>query len=336
MKSGISRRKFIAITAAAAGVGLVPFGAPRRTVAGHLAEWRGLSLGAVATIRIHHPDRLAGERLLARVVSESQRLEAIFSLYKPDTVLCELNRRGVLVAPPAELADLLVLCDRFWHLTGRVFDPTVQPLWRCYAEHFSTAGASAEGPAPRKLDEALRLVGWQNVRFGSDLVVFERRGMALTLNGVAQGYITDRIVDMLREAGIESCLVDMGEIRTRGVHPDGRPWQIALQGPAGEALLPSSIDTINKAVATSGADGFQFDEDGRCNHLFNPATGCCADPARSLTVVAPTAVAADALSTAFALMDEKAIAVVLARAAETQVYVTTIHGTRELTVERGA
>jgi thiamine biosynthesis lipoprotein len=336
MKSGTSRRKFIAITAAAAGVGLLPFGATRRSAAGHLAEWRGLSLGTIATIRIHHPDRLAGERLLARVVSEGQRLEAIFSLYRPDTVLCELNRRGVLVAPPAELADLLVHCDRFWHLTGGLFDPTVQPLWQCYAEHFSTAGASAEGPASHKLDEALRLVGWQNVRFGSDLVVFERRGMALTLNGVAQGYITDRVVDMLREAGIESCLVDMGEIRTRGVHPEGRLWQIALQGPAGTALLPSSIDTTNKAVATSGADGFRFDDDGQCNHLFNPATGRCADPARSLTVVAPTAVAADALSTAFALMDQKAIAAVLARAAETQVYATTIQGTRELTAERGA
>lgn len=336
MKSGISRRKFIAITAAGAGVGLVPLGAPRQAAAGHLAEWRGLSLGAVATIRIHHGDRLAAERLLSRVVSESRRLEAIFSLYRPDTVLCELNRRGVLVAPPPELAELLVLCDRFWHLTGGVFDPTVQPLWQCYAEHFSAPGASAEGPAPRKLDEALRLVGWQNVRFGSDVVVFVRRGMALTLNGVAQGYITDRVVDMLREAGIESCLVDMGEIRTRGVRPDGRPWQIALREPAQKALLPSSIDTTNKAVATSGADGFQFGENGGCNHLFNPATGRCADPARSLTVVAPTAVAADALSTAFALMDEKAIAAVLARAVETQVYATTIHGTRLLTAERRA
>ena len=54
--------------------------------------------------------------------------------------------------------------------------------------------------------------------------------MALTLNGVAQGYITDRVVDLLRGAGIDSCLVDMGEIRTLGLHPDGRPWQVALQG----------------------------------------------------------------------------------------------------------
>ncbi len=322
MTSGISRRKFVAISGAAAGVGLVPFGAQNRSVTAHLSEWRGLSLGSVATIRIHHSDPAAGEGLLARVVSEARRLETIFSLYRPDSVLCELNRRGVLAAPPAELADLLNHCDRYWHLTDGVFDPTVQPLWQCYAEHFSTEGASADGPTPGKLDEALRLVGWQNMRFGRDRVVFERRGMALTLNGVAQGYITDRVVALLREAGIDSCLVDMGEIRTLGVHPDGRPWHVALRGSADEGPPHRSIDLVNKAVATSGADGFKFDAAGRCNHLFNPATGLCADPERSITVVAASAAAADALSTAFSLMDQGALRRALARTHETQVYVT--------------
>ena len=218
MKSGFSRRKFIAISAAAGSAALLPF--PKRASAANLAEWRGLSLGAVATIRIHHPDRPTADRLLKRVVSEAQRLEAIFSLYRPDSALCELNRRGVLVAPPAELPDLLRLCDHFRRVTDGVFDPTVQPLWQCYAEHFSAENASAAGPGPRQLDDALRLVGWPKILFSRDRVVFERRGMGLTLNGVAQGYITDRVVDLLREAGIGSCLVDMGEIRTLGLHPE--------------------------------------------------------------------------------------------------------------------
>jgi thiamine biosynthesis lipoprotein len=216
-----------------------------------------------------------------------------------------------------------------------VFDPTVQPLWQCYAEHFATEGASADGPAPGKLEEALRLVGWQNVRFGRDRVVFERRGMALTLNGVAQGYITDRVVDLLREAGVDSCLVDMGEIRTLGVHPDGRPWHVALRGPAAEAPPHGTIDLVNKAIATSGADGFKFDEAGRCNHLFNPATGLCADPERSITVVTTSAAAADALSTAFSLMDQGALRRALARTHETQVYLTSAGKIKENTIERG-
>lgn len=322
MASALSRRKFIAISAAAGGAGLVPLGTPARTADAHLVEWTGLSLGSVATIRLHHPDRATGERLVRRAVEEARRLEAIFSLYRADSALSELNRRGALAAPPAELVDLLRLCERMWQETHGVFDPTVQPLWKCYADHFATAHAEAAGPEPRKLASALRRVGWPKVRANRDRIVLDERGMALTLNGIAPGFITDRVVDLLRHAGIDSSLVDMGEIRTLGRRPDGRPWQVALRGRSGEAPLPVP-DTMNKAVATSGADGFQFDAEGRCNHLFNPANGRCADPARSLTVVAPTAAAADALSTAFALMDEKATARILSRAADTQVYVAT-------------
>ncbi len=240
MKSGFSRRKFIAISAAAAGMGLVPFGAAKRATAANLAEWRGLSLGGVATIRIHHSDRLTARTVYSsRVVSEAQRLEAIFSLYRADSALCELNRRGVLVAPPAELADLLGLCDHFWRVTGGVFDPTVQPLWQCYAEHFSTRGQRrGRTRAPGIWKRALRLVGWPKVRFDRDRIVFERRGMALTLNGVAQGYITDRVVDLLREAGLDSCLVDMGEIRTLG-RPSG--WQSVAGRAAGTGRRRASV-----------------------------------------------------------------------------------------------
>ena len=334
MRSVIGRRRFLTISAAAAGVALVPLGASQRTRDAQLVEWTGLSLGGLVAIRLHHPDRRAGEALLRRVVTEARRLETIFSLYERDTALCELNRRGVLVAPPTELVELLGLCDRFWRLTGGVFDPTVQPLWLCYAEHFSTKSASADGPTREKLEEALRLVGWQNVRFGRDRVAFERRGIALTLNGVAQGYITDRVVELLREAGIDNCLVDMGEIRTLGVLPYGRPWHVALRGPADEASPHGSIDLVNKAVATSGADGFKFDEAGRCNHLFNPTTGLCADPERSITVVAASAAAADALSTAFSLMDQRALRGVLAGTDETQVYVTSAGKMHQITTER--
>jgi thiamine biosynthesis lipoprotein len=162
------------------------------------------------------------------------------------------------------------------------------------------------------------LVGWSKVSFDRDRITFARRGMGLTLNGIAQGYITDRVVDLLRQEGIASSMVDMGEIRTLGQRPDGRAWQAAV-----DVVTPQhpTLDLVDKAVATTGADGFRFDADGRCNHLFNPATGHCAGPAINLTVVAPTAAVADALSTGFALMDHEAARRVLARAPDTQLYV---------------
>jgi FAD:protein FMN transferase len=335
MTAGVDRRRFITISAAAAGVALMPLGTSRRPAASHLVEWRGASFGAVVTIRIHHIDQAAAQRLLRQVVSETRRLEAVLSLYRPDSSLCELNRQGVLVAPPAELSKLLTLCGHFWGLTHGTFDPTVQPLWRCYADYFAMNDGTSEGPFAAKRKEALELVGWERVRFDRDKVAFDRRGMGLTLNGIAQGYITDRVVELLRVGGIESCLVDMGEIRGLGAHPDGRPWEVALEAPSGAFDKERSISIVNKAVATSGAAGFRFDEQGRFNHLFDPSTGACAYPARNLTVVTATAVAADALSTAFALMNEEGIKSVLTQSGDAQAYITTESGTRAITAASG-
>jgi thiamine biosynthesis lipoprotein len=190
---------------------------------------------------------------------------------------------------------------------------------------------TSEGPPAAKRNEALGLVGWEKVHFDPDKIAFDRRGMGLTLNGIAQGYVTDRVVELLRVGGIENCLVDMGEIRGLGAHPDGRPWKVALEAPSGALDEGRSIPILNKAVATSGAAGFRFDEKGRFNHLFDPSTGACAYPARNLTVVAATAIWADALSTAFALMTEKEIRSVLSRAGDAQAYVTTESRTRAIT-----
>jgi thiamine biosynthesis lipoprotein len=336
MNDVINRRRFILVSAAAAGLGLVPFGAPKKAAAGELVEWRGACLGAAATVRIHHSDRSAARHLIGQVVAESRRLELVFSLYRQDSSLCELNRGGTLIAPPADLSDLLSLCDHFWRLTDGTFDPTVQPLWRCYADHFAINDKTSAGPSPAERKKALNLVGWEKVQFDRDKIVFDRRGMGITLNGIAQGYITDRVVELLRAAGIESCLVDMGEIRGLGSHPDGRPWEVAVEAPSGDFDATRPISIVNKAVATSGAFGFRFDEQGRCNHLFDPSTGTCAYPARNLTVVASTAVCADALSTAFALMDEERIKAVLSQSGNTQLYVTTQSGRRAVTTASGS
>ncbi len=197
----------------------------------------------------------------------------------------------------------------------------MQALWRCHAESFARRGAA---PTRAEKDAALQLVGWPKVRFDRNRVAFGRAGMGLTLNGIAQGYITDRLLEQLRSSGIDSCLVDMGEIRTLGAGPDAQPWSVAVEDATGKAS--SSISVVNKAVATSGADGFRFDAQGASNHLFDPRTGQCAAPSRTVAVIAEQASSADALATAFALMREDAVGAALAGLA----------GTRAFSVEAGA
>ena len=171
----------------------------------------------------------------------------------------------------------------------------MQPLWRLYAGHFQAGGAPGGPVAPQALAEARAKSASTPCRRAPTASPSARPGMALTLNGIAQGWITDRIVDRLRAAGVTSTLVDMGEIRGLGT------WRVGIAGT--DAVLALT----DRAVATSAPQGFAFDPAGRFTHIIDPRTG--ATPARyaRVTVTAPTAAAADALSTGFALMDQAAI-----------------------------
>ena len=122
------------------------------------------------------------------------------------------------------------------------------------------------------------------------------------MNGIAQGYATDRVVDMLRKAGLSTSLVDMGEVRAIGARPDGAAWHVGLADPDRPGALAGTVDLVDRAVATTAGAGFRFDASGRFTHLFDPATGRSPSAFRMVSVVAPTATEADALSTAFSLM----------------------------------
>lgn len=127
--------------------------------------------------------------------------------------------------------------------------------------------------------------------------------MALSFNGIAQGYITDRITDMLRNAGLEQALVDLGEIRALDT-TRRRTWQAGIRNPGDETAVLLNIELQNQALATSGGYGTHMDESGRFTHLFNPHTGSSSPRCRSVSVTAADAAVADALSTAFSVMDK--------------------------------
>lgn len=321
----LSRRRFIGITAAAAGLSLVPFGRPAKAEA-HLVTWRGQAMGAVASLQVHHHDRSVAERLVERALAEVHRLEQVFSLYRADSALVTLNRHGILVAPSKDLVAVLAACRRCWELTGGAFDPTVQVLWILYRDHFSRSDADPDGPPEQLLHEALERVGFGRVTFDANRITLPRRGMGLTLNGIVQGYVTDRVVDILRAGGIGSSLVDMGEPRAMDSRPSGGPWRVGIADPLHPDRIGETLNVVDQAVATSGAYGFRFDVAGRFNHLLDPRTGASARLYRSVTTVMPSAMAADALSTAFSLMPVAAIARTLRHLGEGQVRLTTETG----------
>ena len=297
-----TRRRFIGIAAAASALALAPF--PARRAAASIAPtvWQGVALGADAELRLYHPDPQAAQRLIAQSLQELRRLEAVFSLYRDDSALSRLNRQGYLDNPPADLLRLLSVSQRYGRLTGGAFDPTVQPLWKLYAGHFAQPGASRDGPPALAVTQALARVSYEDVALESDRITLQRPGMGITLNGIAQGYITDRVTELLKEAGLERALVDMGEIQGMDTRDAPADWQVGLADPQNPAALLATARLRNQALATSGGYGTAIDAEGRFTHLFDPRTGRARPLYRSVSGMAPNATMADALSTAFSYM----------------------------------
>lgn len=308
--ANLTRRRMIAIAAAGAASAFLADGRP--AMASNAVHWRGSALGAQVSIDIFHPDRREAERIVRTCLSEVRRLEQQFSLYQIDSAICTLNRSRILVAPEPHMVTLLNASLYFSELTDGAFDPTVQPLWQLYAEHFSSKKPDPNGPPAHKLTEALAKVGRRGLRVSGDRVALVKRGAAITLNGIAQGYATDRIVDMLRGAGLSTTLVNMGEVRAIGAGPNGAPWRVGLADPDTPGTLTETIDLIDRAVATTAGAGFRFDSAGRFTHLFDPRTGRSPALYRTVSVIAPTATEADALSTAFSLMSASRIGDIVA------------------------
>jgi thiamine biosynthesis lipoprotein len=326
--TAISRRRALAIFGAAAGVAAVPALANAKARAAALHEWQGVALGAPARITLAHPDKAEAQRLFGLCAAEIERLENEFSLHREQSALSRLNRDGALEAPSHDMVMLLSEARAVSALTDGAFDVTVQPLWTLYADHFTAHPGDIKGPPQAEIDAARALVGYQDLAIDSDRIAFTKPGMAATLNGIAQGYVTDQIAKILRANGIESVLVDLGETMAVGEHPEERPWAIGLTDPFDPANYDTVIDLADRAVATSGGYGTQFSSDGRHHHLFHPARGASANHHASASVLAPNATTADALSTALFIAPTEMAEKVVAARPNIEVYLTDIDGTK--------
>lgn len=332
--SGTTRRRVITILGAAAGLSLSGVSWSRPARAGvNLYTWQGTTLGADSTITLAHTSREGADAVFNMVVAELNRLEAIFSLHRDDSEISRLNRDGRVNRPSADMLALLSEARHYSEISDGAFDITVQPLWNLYADHFSRYPDDEKGPLAAQVTAARALVDYRRIETNPLYVKLDRKGMGITLNSIGQGYITDRVADLLKANGIEHVLVSLGETRALGDHPEGRPWVVGLKDPRNPERIERSIDLVDMAVATSGGYGTVFDRAGRFNHLFDPKTGASADAHIGVSVIAPRATEANGLSTALYVAPVKQAESILKRASKkATAIVTTPDGvTRTLT-----
>lgn len=259
----LSRRRFLTISAAVALT-------PRSALA---KRWRGHAFGAEVSLTIRGPEDMA-QPAMQDALAAIREVERLFSLYDSASDVSRLNAHGILRNPHARFLDLMEQAQAAFDLTGGLFDPTVQPLWT----------ALAKGDEPAAVNG---LIGWEHVRFDTAQIRLGQ-GQALTFNGIAQGYATDIVADVLASHGLQDVLINIGEYRARG-----GPWKLALQDPVYGEMGTRTLGT--GAIATSSLLATPLGAQGHILHRS-------AQPRWStVSVEAPSATLADSLSTAMVL-----------------------------------
>ncbi|MCD2175151.1 FAD:protein FMN transferase [Rhizobium sp. C4] len=299
----VTRRRALFIGAVLVAGAAIPSAilAPR-AFAAKPVRWSGQALGAHAEIELLGASEAEARPVLAAVEAEIARLEVIFSLYRQDSALARLNRDGALADPPPELLEVLALSRAVHGQTNGLFDPTVQPLFAFYAEWF-TKPHRARLPEASELAPVLARVGMDKVIFDDIGIAFSQPGMALTLNGIAQGYITDRISALLKSHGYGNMLLDIGEIQAVGKGRNGAGWQVGIRKGVSGPEIAERLTLSDQAVATSMMLGTTFDNRGHAGHILHPMKGLTRDYTPRASVIHPSAAFADAMSTAVVLMD---------------------------------
>jgi len=241
-------------------------------------------------------DEPEGRALIAQVMGEMQRIDALMSPYKPDSELSRVNATAadspVPVSP--ELFRLIQKALAYSALTGGAFDITYASAGYLYDYR---AGIHPDAAA---LQAALPAINYRFVVAdkATGTIAFQRTGVRIDLGGIAKGYAVDRCIDILRKAGVHNALISAGgDTRVIGRRTD-HPWNVGIRDPRKRSGIVSLIPLEDSAISTSGDYERYFEEDGvRYHHILDPKSGDSARALHSVSIIGEFAIDTDALST---------------------------------------
>ncbi|MBN2054615.1 FAD:protein FMN transferase [bacterium] len=234
------------------------------------------------------------------VAHEIDRLEHVWSTYRPDSETSRINQgAGDWQPVTADTAALLTSAMRIHELTGGAFDPTVGPLM-----HLWRFTADAAPPPLEDIETARQRVGLDRVRFRSapQTELLLPAGMRLDFGGIAKGAAAGQVCALLAR-WFDRVAVDAGGDIVVHTAPGAEPWNITLRNPLDRTAPGTRIILANGAVMTSGTtERFFFHQGRRYHHIIDPRTGWPPPGLLACTVIGPNAAAADALATALIVM----------------------------------
>jgi thiamine biosynthesis lipoprotein len=242
-------------------------------------------------VEVVSPDRNAAKIAFAEI----KRIEDLLSKYELDSEVSRLNKSGKLNVSPDTLY-IIKKAKEFWLITDGAFDITVGPLM----DLWGFTDKKYRLPQKPEIESALNLVGSDKIIIdeSKNVVEFKLPGMKIDLGGVAKGYALDCAAKKLKENNIKSCLINAGgQVYCLGAK-SAKPWKVAIKSPRSSDIT-EYLQLQDQSAATSGDyEQYFVKDDKRYMHILNPKTGYPADKGIiSVTVIAPSGLTADALST---------------------------------------
>jgi thiamine biosynthesis lipoprotein len=305
--TALSRRKVIgAVGTAAISLPLLRLLSPAHAARGGISL-SGVTMGTTYSLRI--PRLPAGVEAMAfKHVMDAllETVEAQMSTYRPQSELSRFNAAEAATWFPVspDVATVVQTGLEAARLTAGAYDPTVGPLVSAWG--FGAEGRSNGIPDRNGLEVSLRDVGHQHLKVRLEAPALQklRNGVSVDLCGIAKGFGVDRIAEHIEGAGIGTYLVEIGgEIRAGGFEQGNDRWRIGIEDPGGIGIR-KTVRLAAGAIATSGDYRHFFQHRGRrYTHILDPRDGRpVAHGLASVTVIAPTAMLADALSTALMVL----------------------------------
>lgn len=254
------------------------------------------ALGTFVTITIVHPDANEGISALCAAFDEVHRIHNLMNAHKQSSEVGILNREGYYEGVSDDTKHVIERANSFSELSEGNFDITVLPIVKFWEENARRNRIPTEAEISRKLE----LVDYRNILIEDKNISFRKRGMSITLAGVAKGYAVDKAIEALVQCNIRHALVNAGgDIRVIGGKGENIPWRIAIRDPKYKTRIVTAVELYDQAIATSGTYRRSFDD------IINPKVGRPAQGVLNSTVIAKTAMDADMLATCMFVLGAK-------------------------------
>lgn len=228
-------------------------------------------------------------------IEEVRRIETKYSRYREDSIVSRINAAagtGRPVEVDTETADLLDFAASMHEHSDGLFDITTGVLRQVWDFRVPRL------PDPARLEPVLLLIGWHKVQWRRPFISLPVAGMELDFGGFGKEYAADRAGTLLADRGVAGLVNLGGDLRIAGPRTGGVAWSLGIAHPRKHEEVIAGIELLRGGLATSGDYERYFDLDGqRYCHILNPHTGWPVQYWQSISVCAPSCLAAGALST---------------------------------------